>query len=235
MRRLKFILVFILAVLSYNAQSQVMEAPEWKAEAQESTVAKGDTITVLFTAKIPQDWYMYSSDFDPDLGPLVTEFTFNKSEQFEQFGDVEPIGQKKKYDELFEGEYTYFKKEAKFKQRFVVNSENPDIRATVSYQICSDVNGQCIPFESDIDMFGSDSKNPSDVATIENDASAPVALKVFENDFKGTETEGEGFSFLLTFFFVSFGAGLVASLERPRVLKRLKADFVAVALYVNGS
>ena len=72
MRHLKLILVFILALTSQIGQSQVMEAPEWKAEIQESTIAKGDTITVLFTAIIPQDWYMYSSDFDPNLGPLVT-------------------------------------------------------------------------------------------------------------------------------------------------------------------
>ncbi len=212
MRHLKLILVFILALLSHIGQSQVMEAPEWKAEVQESTIAKGDTITVLFTAIIPQDWYMYSSDFDPDVGPIVTEFKFNESEQFKKLGNLEPIGQKKKYDELFEGEYTYFTKEAKFKQRFIVNLENPEINAMASYQMCSDVNGQCIPFESDISVLGNVPKKPLEIATSDTDASAPMVLKAFDNDFKTTETEGHGFSFLLTFFFLSFGAGLVALL-----------------------
>ncbi|WP_339724730.1 protein-disulfide reductase DsbD family protein [Maribacter stanieri] len=189
-----------------------MEAPEWKAEIQESTIAKGDTITVLFTAIIPQDWYMYSSDFDPNLGPLVTEFKFNDTEQFKLLGNLEPIGQKKKYDELFEGDYTYFTKEAKFKQRFIVNSENPDIKAIVSYQICSDVNGQCIPFESDISILGKIQKKPSVIAASNIGKSTPIALKAFDNEFKTAEIEGQGFSFLLTFFFVSFGAGLVALL-----------------------
>tara|TARA_R110000868_G_scaffold96263_4_gene264795 strand:- start:1830 stop:3845 length:2016 start_codon:yes stop_codon:yes gene_type:complete len=189
-----------------------MEAPEWKAEIQESTIAKGDTITVLFTAIIPQDWYMYSSDFDPNLGPLVTEFKFNDTEQFKLLGNLEPIGQKKKYDELFEGDYTYFTKEAKFKQRFIVNSENPDIKAIVSYQICSDVNGQCIPFESDISVLGKIQKKPSVIAASNIGKSTPIALKAFDNEFKTAEIEGQGFYFLLTFFFVSFGAGLVALL-----------------------
>tara|TARA_R110002153_G_scaffold7825_1_gene34782 strand:- start:3029 stop:5044 length:2016 start_codon:yes stop_codon:yes gene_type:complete len=189
-----------------------MEAPEWKAETQESTIAKGDTITVLFTAIIPQDWYMYSSDFDPNLGPLVTEFKFNDTEQFKLLGNLEPIGQKKKYDELFEGDYTYFTKEAKFKQRFIVNSENPDIKAIVSYQICSDVNGQCIPFESDISVLGKIQKKPSVIAASNIGKSTPIALKAFDNEFKTAEIEGQGFYFLLTFFFVSFGAGLVALL-----------------------
>ena len=212
MRHLKLILVFILALTSQIGQSQVMEAPEWKAETQESTIAKGDTITVLFTAIIPQDWYMYSSDFDPNLGPLVTEFKFNDTEQFKLLGNLEPIGQKKKYDELFEGDYTYFTKEAKFKQRFIVNSENPDIKAIVSYQICSDVNGQCIPFESDISILGKIQKKPSVIAASNIGKSTPIALKAFDNEFKTAEIEGQGFYFLLTFFFVSFGAGLVALL-----------------------
>lgn len=212
MRYLKLILVFILALLSHIGQSQVMEAPEWKAEVQESTIAKGDTITVLFTAIIPKDWYMYSSDFDPNVGPIVTEFKFNESEQYRKLGNLEPIGQKKKYDELFEGEYTYFTKEAKFKQRFIVNLENPEINAMASYQMCSDVNGQCIPFESDISVLGNVPKKPLGIATSDTDASAPMVLKAFDNDFKTTETEGHGFSFLLTFFLLSFGAGLVALL-----------------------
>ncbi|MAG86498.1 MAG: disulfide bond formation protein DsbD [Flavobacteriaceae bacterium] len=189
-----------------------MEAPEWEAEVQERSIAPGDTITVLFTAEIPQDWYMYSSDFYPNLGPIVTEFNFNDSEQFELLGGLEPIGQKKKYDELFEGEYTYFTKEAKFKQRFIVNSERPNIKAMASYQICSDVNGQCIPFKSDITVFGNVPKKPSDVVKTDTDASTPIALEAFDNEFKTTEKEGQGFSFLLTFFLLSFGAGLVALL-----------------------
>ncbi len=210
MRHLKLILVFVFALLSHIGQSQVMEAPEWKAEVQENTIAKGDTITVLFTAEIPQDWYMYSSDFDPNLGPMVTEFKFNESDQFEPVGNLEPIDQKKKYDEIFEGEYTYFKKEAKFKQRFIIHSGNPDIKATASYQICSDVNGQCIPFTSDIAVLGNVAKKPSDISKNESDASGPLALKAFDNEFKTTETKGQGLSFLLTFFFISFGAGLIA-------------------------
>ena len=212
MRHLKLILVFVLALISHIGQSQVMEAPEWKAQVQESNIAKGDTITVFFKAIIPEDWYMYSSDFDPNVGPMVTEFNFNDSEQFKELGNLKPIGQKKKYDELFEGEYTYFTKEAKFKQRFIVNSESPHIIAMVSYQICSDVNGQCIPFESDISVFGNIPQKPSDSVKGDSDTAAPMVLEAFDNKFKSTETEGQGFSFLLTFFFLSFGAGLVALL-----------------------
>lgn len=203
MRHLKLLLVFMLAFLSQIGHSQVVEAPKWKAEVLESHFSQGDTITVLYTAEIPEDWYMYSSDFDPDVGPMVTEFSF-KNEGVQEFGDVEPIGQKEKYDEIFEGDYTYFIKEAKFKQRFIANSEVPSIQTTVSYQICSDVNGQCIPFASEISVF----EKVSEKSVTET--SAPVALKAFDNEFPSLKTEGSGFSFLLTFFLLSIGAGLIA-------------------------
>lgn len=204
MRDLKLIMALTLALFSQIGHSQVMEAPKWKAEVLENTISQSDTITVFFTAEIPKDWYMYSSDFDPNVGPMVTEFSFNKNEGFQEFGGVEPIGQKEKYDEIFEGDYTYFTKEAKFKQHFIVNSEEPNIQTTVSYQICSDVNGQCIPFESEISVFDKVAEKSV------TDASAPVALKAFDNEFATPETEGSGFSFLLTFFLLSFGAGLIA-------------------------
>lgn len=213
MRHLKLILVFSLALLSYHVKSQMMEAPKWEAEVQESTFAKGDTLTVFFTAEIPEDWYMYSSDFDPSVGPVVTEFQYSENKDFQQLGDLEPIGQKKKYDEIFEGEYTYFTEKAKFKQKFIVNSESPDIKAMASYQICSEANGQCIPFESDIAVLGNSSKEtPAAVDKAKSDASTPLALKAFENKFKTDENEGEGFIFLLTFFLISFGGGLIALL-----------------------
>lgn len=213
MRHLKLILVFSLALLSYHAKSQIMEAPEWEVEVKESSFAKGDTLTVFFTAEIPDEWYMYSNDFDPSVGPMVTEFQYNKNKDFQQLGDLEPIGQKKKYDEIFEGEYTYFTKKAKFKQKFIVNSESPDISVMASYQICSEVNGQCIPFESDIAVLGNSSKGtPAVNDEASGDAPATVALDSFENKFETEENEGEGFTFLLTFFLLSFGGGLIALL-----------------------
>ena len=49
-----------------------MKAPDWSAEVKEGTTSKDDTITALYTPIIPKDWYMYSSDFDPNFRPMVT-------------------------------------------------------------------------------------------------------------------------------------------------------------------
>ena len=134
--------------------AQIQEAPDWKVSTNKKNVRAGEEVELTFKAQVPQDWYVYSSDFDPELGPMVTEFNFIENGSFELIGEIQPIGQKKKYDDLWVGEYTYFEGMAEFQQKVRVLKENPSFQGTISYQICSDVSGQCIPFESDFNYSG---------------------------------------------------------------------------------
>ena len=207
MKILKLALALIMLAVGTTSYGQVKEAPEWNAKIKQKSFDIGDTISVIFTAEIPEQWYMYSSDFDPELGPTVTEFQFEENPGFEIIDSLVPLGAKQKYDEIFEGDITYFTKKAVFEQKFKVQTENPVIKAVVSYQICSDVNGQCIPFTSDIPVTGFQKKSS------ENSKDGEVReLQAFQNDFKSEEEQEEGMSFFLSFFLVSFGAGLAALL-----------------------
>ncbi|MDX1761914.1 MAG: protein-disulfide reductase DsbD family protein, partial [Christiangramia sp.] len=159
MKILKLILAMIILAVGTSTYGQVKKAPEWKAKIRQSSFNVGDTISVKFTAQIPENWYMYSSDFDPELGPTVTEFQFEENPRFKVIDSLVPLGAKQKYDEIFEGDITYFTKKAVFEQKFLVKAEDPRIKAVASYQICSDVNGQCIPFTSDIPVTGFQKKS----------------------------------------------------------------------------
>ena len=102
---------------------------------------------------------LYSSDFDPDLGPMVTEFTFEPNEKYELVGEVQPIGAKKKYDELWEGEYTYFVGEAEFRQTIkVLEAPLGTIQGSYAYQVCTDVDGRCIPGKVTLRLPSEESK-----------------------------------------------------------------------------
>src|SRR5690606_35459555 len=68
---------------------------------------------------------------------------------YELVEGIVPVGQKKKYDPLWEGEYTYFIGTAEFRQKLKILEQNPLVEGTISYQICSDESGQCIPFDYD--------------------------------------------------------------------------------------
>ncbi len=214
MRSIKFIILFFIAtVTSISSVGQVMEPPNWEVSVDKENPKIGDTLVISFKAEIPGDWYLYSSDFDPDLGPMLTEIDFQENTDYETIGELIPIGSKEKYDDLWEGKYTYFIGTAEFQQRVLILKSNPVIKAVATYQICSDVTGQCIPFETDLVWNGNEKLEAAQNGKSEKAAggTATKDLKSFKNEFKVEEKE-EGGAFLLTFFLLSFGAGIAALL-----------------------
>ena len=145
----KFFLTASFLFLILSVFGQILKPIEWEVTFSESNPKAGDEVEIQFKAFIEEDWYLYSSDFDPDLGPLVTEFTFEAHDSYELVGDLEPINPKKKYDTLWEGEISYFKKEGVFIQKVKILQDDFQIKGTYFYQVCSDVDGKCIPFEDE--------------------------------------------------------------------------------------
>lgn len=144
-----FLLSFLLflVLIQFPAKSQILHPAKWSTEVADKTVAIGDEIDLIFLVDIQEDWYLYSTDFDPDLGPMVTEFNFEPNDSYALVGDIKPIGPKKKFDELWGGEYTYFTEKAEFRQTIKVLDKDLKIEGTYAYQVCTDIEGKCIPFD----------------------------------------------------------------------------------------
>ncbi|WP_420317137.1 thioredoxin family protein [Ekhidna sp.] len=187
MKKVLFFTSFLLLTLS--AFSQVLKPIEWKIEFSKTNPEIGDEVEIKFKATIEKDWYLYSSDFDPDLGPLITEFSFDENDTYELVGELTPVNPKKKYDSLWEGEYTYFKKKGLFIQKVKILKEDFKITGGYFYQVCSDIDGKCIPFEDEFTL-GDTSNNGGDLKK------------------KNEPEEGSLWSILIT----AFLAGLVALL-----------------------
>lgn len=143
----KLLTIVLIAVFTQLTWAQILQPATWSYDVSATEVAVGDEVDLIFNAEIDGDWYLYSSDFDPDCGPMVTTFTFNENPSYKLVGDVKPIGAKKKFDEIFECDYTYFRNTAQFKQTIKVLQSKLDILATYEYQVCTDVDGKCIPFD----------------------------------------------------------------------------------------
>lgn len=143
--------VFLLLglVVTFASNAQVIKPISWQHELSNKDPKVGDTLSLIFKATIDKDWYLYSSDFDPDLGPLITEFTFVADPSYEVIDSIRPIGAKRKYDDLWEGEYTYFKGTGEFRQTIKVNQLPLNFSGSYFYQVCSDVDGKCIPFDDE--------------------------------------------------------------------------------------
>ncbi|MGI9542097.1 MAG: protein-disulfide reductase DsbD domain-containing protein, partial [Cyclobacteriaceae bacterium] len=151
MYRYAFLLGLFFSI-AQGLKAQILEPAIWSHSSSATEVKVGDEVDLIFTATIDPDWYLYSSDFDPDLGPMVTEFEFLAHPSYELVDGIKPIGAKEGYDEIFDGKYTYFKSTGEFRQKIKVISWPPKIEGSYSYQVCSDVSGLCIPGDGEF-MF----------------------------------------------------------------------------------
>ena len=143
----------LLTLLYLTGFAQLEQHVQWQASISEQEANIGEEVTLIFKATIDKDWYLYSSDFDPNLGPMVTEFSFEPNNSYELVGEVKPINPQKKYDSLiWEGEYTYFKKKGEFRQQVKVLSKNFKVKANIIGQTCSDIDGKCILFDEEFTL-----------------------------------------------------------------------------------
>lgn len=152
-KTVKFLVgVFFLISLTHTTFAQIISPPQWTIQLSDREPAVGDEVELIFNAKIPETWYIYSNDFDPDLGPLLTELILEDSIGVEKKGTLRAIAPKKKYEEIWEGDVTYFDKEGEFRQTFSVTAEAINIKGAVFYQMCSDISGRCVNYEEDFSV-----------------------------------------------------------------------------------
>ncbi|MDZ7604785.1 MAG: hypothetical protein U5K79_04175 [Cyclobacteriaceae bacterium] len=105
----RYIFLFLLFINTANAQ--ILEPAKWTNSLSRDSVQIGDEIWLIFRAVIPiKPWYLYSSDINPDLGPMVTEFAFEKNDSYSLIGEIIPINPQKKYDDIWKGEVALFER-----------------------------------------------------------------------------------------------------------------------------
>ncbi len=139
----------ILLLTTFAGIGQVIKPATWSYDISNKNVQVGEEIDLIFTIDIHPDWYLYSSDFECDIGPLVTTFTFEESDAYRLVGGIRPIGSREKYDDIFECSYTYFKGKGEFRQTIEVLEPGLVLKGIYEYQVCTDVDGKCISFDDE--------------------------------------------------------------------------------------
>ncbi|WP_026946686.1 protein-disulfide reductase DsbD family protein [Algoriphagus marincola] len=148
---LKSILLVGLFSVSFLAKAQIISPPEWTVSVSPAQPNAGEEAVLRLEAKIPIGWYIYGTGFDPDLGPLVTTLIMEDSESFDRIGSLQEVDAKEKYDEIWEGDITYFMGSGLFEQK-ILAKKSGTIQGVLEYQMCSDLTGQCINYEEDISI-----------------------------------------------------------------------------------
>lgn len=219
-----FILFYVQAV-----SAQILEPAKWSYDVSKAEVGIGEEVDLIFKAVIDKDWYLYSSDFDPDLGPMLTEFEFVPDDSYELIGEIVPVDPKEKYDEIWEGNVRFFKGTGEFRQKVKILGGNPQISGSYSYQVCSDIDGKCIPFDEEftidfVKVAGGDDKTaviqPAEIKTKDlklpsgetNEGEKPTNKETVKAKNQSLLKSRDTYSpySLLSFMIVAFLAGLAA-------------------------
>lgn len=149
-KRLSILFLWLTALYFPTISSaQILETATWITETSTNEVAIGDEIDLIFKATIDPDWYLYSSDFDPECGPIVASFSFAKNASYELIGEIQAINPEEKYDDIFECTVRIFKESGEFRQTVKILAPDAVIQGSYEYQTCSDIDGKCINFEKD--------------------------------------------------------------------------------------
>ena len=135
-------LILLFSIFTLFASAQIFNPVSWDFSY---TQISDTEVDLHFKAAIDDGWYVYSQ-FTGD-GPVPTEFTFENSDLYALSGDVtegKPIEQ---FDPNFDAVLTYFKNEAVFTQRVIINSsEDFVLKGDVYFMTCD--NSQCLPPEA---------------------------------------------------------------------------------------
>ena len=149
---MKRIIVLFFCLLSLRTQAENLDPAKWSFSLSSKEIHIGDTVEIVATATIIPDWYLYSNDFDPNLGPTITEFKFTADKGYTLLGKPKAIKPKKKYDPIWEGDVTYFVDHAEFRQKIIILNDAPKILLSVGFQTCTE--GRCVPGEEEFEFTG---------------------------------------------------------------------------------
>lgn len=179
--RLHLVRLKLLAVILFPTAlfAQVLEPAKWTTEVSKTKVKAGEIIELIFKAKIDDKWYMYANEFDPDCGPLLTEISFTDPKNFEVVGKTLAVNPSPKHDEVFGCDVKVFKKTAEFRQKVKVLGGALKIEGSIQGQVCTEVDGKCIPFDEEfsfqnIEVTGQPTQ-PTPAKSTQSDAKTEAA------------------------------------------------------------
>ncbi len=214
-------LLLLLFVYSFSfASAQILTPAKWNYSASVTEANVGDEVELIFKATIDQNWYLYSSEFPCEDGPIKTAFNFVPHASYQLVGKLVPVNPTDKYDEIFECDVKIFKKSGEFRQKIKILAAPLNLSGESDYQVCSDLTGQCISgandflFDIKVGSGGSTSnqnkdpllQQPIDITAppIEETKGPVLDATLVQDDAQGKSLWG--------FLLISFVAGLAALL-----------------------
>ena len=130
----------------FVASAQMLDPAKVSCSVKETSATEAELVV---TVKLDAGWHMYSQHTDPN-GPLPTEFSFEKSNDYGLVGKVIEPKPHEENDPLFGCVVKSFSGNVVFRQKIKkLSTKDFTVKGTISYQLCN--NGSCIaPEDHDI-------------------------------------------------------------------------------------
>jgi hypothetical protein len=82
-------LLLLLFVASLScSQAQVLQPAKWSYSTSVTEANVGDEVELIFKAAIDKNWYLYSSEFPCEDGPIKTAFNLVPHASYQLVGGV---------------------------------------------------------------------------------------------------------------------------------------------------
>ncbi|MHC5201196.1 protein-disulfide reductase DsbD family protein [Myroides sp. LJL119] len=210
MRKLIFLLFFLISTLSVSAQ--MFENP---AKWETSIKKQSDTEYVItWKGSVKQGWHLYSQH-TPDGGPLPLEFIYNnQSGNYTLDGPASESETTTSYNDIFGVDETYFVGPITLVQKITLdNLDTPNIQVELAYQVCEEM---CIS-QSNLFVYDLKTLSTQEVQNFQAFESLENTNQKTNSSLqedtsvmsKNTKEEQKG---LFTIFFLSFLSGFAALL-----------------------
>ena len=200
--KLKLIILLFVGFVGFTGMAQKITPAKWSWTLEPLNPTLGQSAEIIFKVKIDKGWYLYSSDFDKELGPVVTTIKIKEGLGVSLDGPLRAINPHSKFDkEIWNGTYTYFTEEAEFRQTVKISSDSWKIDGSYDAQTCSNESGLCVPI-----------KGPFLISSKIGASSTPEDSKKKISSTALNLVEPVEDQSLWQFFWVAMGAGLLALL-----------------------
>ena len=165
---MKKVLFLIIALVSFS-NIFAQEPATWTVKL----VDKGNgNAELTATFKIEPTWHIFDLKV-PDGGPMPTTIAIDNLKGAVKIGELKAVNSKlkKKYDDIFQMEYGYYETQATFVQQIKVTDKAAFVlEGDIRGQVCSEIDGQCIPIKIDLNFRSKDL--PASLVAASGDANA---------------------------------------------------------------
>ena len=139
-----------------QVMGQITSPPaRWQFSVAENRIKVGREATLRLEVELDDTWYIYSTDQDPEVGPLPTEIRFEPHKSYALVGAPVPVKMIQKYDEIWLDSIRIVEESGGgFLQKIRVLDENPVIKGKIIYSVCSMETGLCVFPKKDFEFTG---------------------------------------------------------------------------------